>query len=933
MHLITLLCVSLIGYSKNPYIHNLDKQLYGAASKNWNIKEDDKGFIYVANESGLLEFDGIKWNLYRLPGNQPIKSICVENHNCIYTGNVEGFGRWDREHSGKLMYTHLSKDVPEKNIMYGDFWQSWKHDNAIYFQSFKSIFRYKDSRVEKVNITKPVLFLLPAGDELWVQYMKGGLYRVNGLELELLVGTDKLKNTDVRVILPYQDNKYLIGTSNSGIFIYNNKELIKWDSPISDAVQVGELNCGIRTKNGKYLLGTILEGIYEADVNGQILNHFSTGNQLMNNTILSLFESKLGSVWIGYDSGLGNMQYWDNLDYFTFGQNKIGTIYDAKIWDGRLFLCTNQGIYYISQKDFFGSKSLNNIKLIDNTQGQAWKLTESNGRLFCAHNRGIIEISKKLRTSIFSENNNGVFNFQEEHLFEKNVSIASMYNKCLIIDGNQRIEVGIQNIPVKYVMTDYLNNLWLKIPYKGVYKLRLNQDFSIAANTYFGGDKQFNFHENINMLKIGSRIVLSNDSLFYTYDEISNKIEPNTILNNCLASVKSIQNIVKQKKHHYWIITNKSVYLLYYDGVKALIMDQYFLGNHRLSLVERFENVSIINDTLSLICLDNGFLLHTMDRKPTYSLPTSPIILNISGTDRNGNTEYNNLMLNKDSIITIKSSYANLVQVKVFNPNSFYQDEYFQFKLKGIDSDWSKSHKSDIISFERLPSGRYTLFVRTINQLEETSEPYQIDLIIEKPFCKSTIAIISYFIIACTLFWIIWKLVLRHHRNLHIQKIRSRERNRLKYQNLQLEKKINQVNAELFTRANLILQKNKLVDDIREIINNQYYGKDKKDISELYRKLKNLLKTGEKNEDQWEIILITFEEKHPDFFMKLKKISPDITPNDLKICMCLRLNYDSKEIAQMLNLSVRTVENNRSKIRKKLNIPSNIHLTDFLLDL
>ena len=66
---------------------------------------------------------------------------------------------------------------------------------------------------------------------------------------------------------------------------------------------------------------------------------------------------------------------------------------------------------------------------------------------------------------------------------------------------------------------------------------------------------------------------------------------------------------------------------------------------------------------------------------------------------------------------------------------------------------------------------------------------------------------------------------------------------------------------------------------------------------------------------------------------KIKNIHPELTPNDLRLCAYLRLNLSSKEIAPLLNISVRSVEVKRYRLRKKMALPHENSLTTYILNL
>ena len=69
------------------------------------------------------------------------------------------------------------------------------------------------------------------------------------------------------------------------------------------------------------------------------------------------------------------------------------------------------------------------------------------------------------------------------------------------------------------------------------------------------------------------------------------------------------------------------------------------------------------------------------------------------------------------------------------------------------------------------------------------------------------------------------------------------------------------------------------------------------------------------------------------FIKKIKSLHPELTPNDLRLCAYLRLNLPSKEIAPLLNISHRSVEVKRYRLRKKMNLDHKENLTEYILNL
>jgi DNA-binding CsgD family transcriptional regulator len=117
----------------------------------------------------------------------------------------------------------------------------------------------------------------------------------------------------------------------------------------------------------------------------------------------------------------------------------------------------------------------------------------------------------------------------------------------------------------------------------------------------------------------------------------------------------------------------------------------------------------------------------------------------------------------------------------------------------------------------------------------------------------------------------------------------------------------------------------------------------KHDLRKLYKDLGKNPASGKVNmiikkidrsidtEQQWQVFESHFENVHEEFLNRIKAKYPDLSPRELKLCAYLRLNISSKEIANLMNISVRGVEISRYRLRKKLGLDHETNLTDFIL--
>ncbi len=141
----------------------------------------------------------------------------------------------------------------------------------------------------------------------------------------------------------------------------------------------------------------------------------------------------------------------------------------------------------------------------------------------------------------------------------------------------------------------------------------------------------------------------------------------------------------------------------------------------------------------------------------------------------------------------------------------------------------------------------------------------------------------------------------------------------------------------------LIYKSKELANATLMVINHQeLLNKLKKEIQEnirtgkLYRSngssLVKMIDSNLSGEDEWAFFQENFDLIHEHFFRKLTERYPVLTPGDLRLCALLRLNYSSKEIAKMLNLTLRGVEAARYRLRKKLNLEEEENLVSFVIN-
>ena len=145
--------------------------------------------------------------------------------------------------------------------------------------------------------------------------------------------------------------------------------------------------------------------------------------------------------------------------------------------------------------------------------------------------------------------------------------------------------------------------------------------------------------------------------------------------------------------------------------------------------------------------------------------------------------------------------------------------------------------------------------------------------------------------------------------------------------NQQLQQDIEARNRELAISTMSMINKNTTLNKLKsELVKS-------KEESENIAPALSIIDQALKNDQDWEFFEQAFNHADKKFFKRIKEKHPSLTPNDLRLCVYLRLNLSSKEIAPLLNISARSVEIKRYRLRKKLDLERDVNLSEYVINL
>lgn len=930
-----------------PYVRNYSKNAYLSGNQNWAVTKDEKGIMYFGNSEGLLSFDGRYWELYQMPHKPIVRAVAADGHGRVYVGAFGEIGYWANNKSGVYSYTSLTHLIPNSSQLKDEIWKIYIDGSRVIFQTFGAIFIYQNGKITQIREHASYIFLLKAGKRFFIGAVNGSeLYELKGQHVVPIAGSENIGA--VLSVLWMGGDKYIIGTAKNGLFRFDGKTVARWHTAADDLLKRSQLNNGVTISNKYAAFGTILNGVVILDTAGNIVQHINKFSGLQNNTVLSLYLDNEQNLWAGLDNGIDCIEINSPLYFYFDKSGAFGTVYSSIINQNKIYLGTNQGLYYSDWSAGVGNKLFQSFdfKLIPGSQGQVWDLSLIDGQLLCGHNDGTFNVEGSKITKI-SEMTGGwtIKKLNDNCLIQGTYTGLAIYTKGR--DGRWRFDHQVAGFgePSRYVEPAGKNQIWISHAYKGVYRVTLSADLKKAVEVKYYDEKSgLPESYNVNVFNLNDKIVFSSHNGFYYYDDITDHFYRYDQLNNNLESFAGSNKIIAGYGKKYWFINHGRVAMADLSSTGKLILNTRQLSILNGRMVQYYENISRINNSIYLISIDDGFAIFNdidASRKENIKLPLVLIRRLESISDKNvaiTQSQEQPEISYKNNSIRINYSLPYYRQSKV----------RYQYYLDGYSSQWSDWSTNGQAEFANLPHGSYTFKIRA--QVDDTylSAVTSFSFDILRPWYWSNWAIIVYILFGVGAYYVIryyYRVKLRRHQSFLLQKVQreheeylkqeaiANEQQIIKIKNEQLEADLDRKSRELANSTMNIVYKNELLQKISSELVELKDSSGKKLTSDQLRRIQKVIDDAMTDERDWNLFEDSFNETHENFFKKLKAHYPELVPNDLKLCAYLRMNMNSKELASLLNITLRGVEIRRYRLRKKLNLEHDQNLTEFLMSL
>ncbi|MBK7474628.1 MAG: GAF domain-containing protein [Haliscomenobacter sp.] len=718
---------------------NFTSKQYKGHPQNWAVLQDHRGLMYIGNNIGLMEYDGLSWTWVH---QSIVRSMAIDKHGVIFVGGVGEIGFLSPDKQGNNRFVSLMEKIPPAYREFGDVWNTYSTAEGVYFNAVKYLFLWdgKSMKVWESRSNFHLAFLVR--DTLYIREWEKGLLRMEKGNLKLLPGGDRFASERIYVMLPYNKSSILVGSRAQGLFLWDGNRFNQFASEADAFLKTNPLYLpGVVLPNGQFALGTMGGGVAVIDWQGRLIQKLDRRSGLQDNTVYFLYADREGNVWLALDKGVSKVNISSPLRFLGV-QEKLESAVNgiAKLKD-KIYISTTNGVQFLDPV----SGRFSPVSGINN---QTFDLLTYDGELLAAFPEGGVmgvsgDAAKPVRPS-----KNYDFRAFALHRSIKSPTLlwVGLEDGLALLRKSGTGWMDLGRVPgiseaIRSIREDKDGNIWLGTQFQGLLEV-IPQYGSTGVNLQtltvkrFGPAQGFPEGQAYPFVVEGRPFFLSSAGIF-TFDPNRQRFLPDTLFREMGFGPAERALAEGDQNGNIWLNFGKESGVLFFQRGK------YILDKSPFQPFKEWLVQTIFPDDRGVIWFGTDEGLIRYDKQ-----------LDLAGKKNTFNTLIRKIRIGEDSLLyggagplpkTVLPFRLNRIQL-TFAATSFSQSEgtVFETWMENFDSHWSAPSDAADKEYTNLPPGKYVFRVRARNIFNEAGEEASFELEVLPPWYRSWWAIFGY---------------------------------------------------------------------------------------------------------------------------------------------------------------------------------------------
>lgn len=744
------------------YIRSFQADEYRMDSRNWAVVQDPRGVVFVANNTGILEYDGEQWRTIDTPGGIVVRSLDVGADGVVYAGMSGDFGYLAPDSSNELGYVSLVPHLPEAEREFEDIWGVHVTSGGVYFQSHEAIYRWDGERFQiwKSPVGYHTSFVVD--DAFYAREGGRGLVHVVGDSLRVVPGGDYFESLAVFTLLPYEGGRMLVGT-RKGFFLHDGSGIEPFQTEIDPFLENGRLYHGCRLADGTYAFSLIGNGVYIVDASGRLLQVLDETAELPEGEVNHLYPDAEGGLWLAlHNKGVMRVDVRSPLSRYDDRLGLKGLVNSMRRHRDTLYVGTGAGLFYLDQHPLRARKQLERSSFVT-VPGvpEVWSMLSVGEELLVSTDRAIYVVQGRKARRIYGEK---AFKLYKPAGVSEYVYAGTKDGLAILERGPEGWVVEETNLvdeEVQYLTEDDQGRLWLSTSSGNVMHLSVRESadgLPIYELKTFESDNLLSNEGTVLLSQVDGRVAFVTKEGFFRYRDPATSTagsrdavfyrDTSFVFTDDPKGLGSAGDLLS-----YNTSKDGKIWLVYADRIDIAVPQ----GDGSYART-RPAKLQFARDSKTLIYPDDGGV--------TWVSNGDELVRYNANLDRSNNYEPQTLLRRIVSVSDDRLLYGGglplgagtdtaLVRVP-FTQNAFRLDyaapvynretalEY-QYRLAGTAEGWSDWSRSTQHTFANLAEGAYRFEVRARKGASFVTAPTSVAFEILPPWYRTAWAYGAYF--------------------------------------------------------------------------------------------------------------------------------------------------------------------------------------------